>query len=256
MSEKIRKSIPTELANQVLYDAHMTCCVCRVGQKNVQLHHIDSDPSNNIAINLAPLCLECHDKAHSKNAQTRNLTPELVRKYKTEWEKRVSKIRDKAHELIVEQKDDLPFKYPETTNLYGTDNRSFLNMLVDIRKQTKKRLDPKLNGTTIANIEGTQEYTIVMLEYAVMLSRWFHPSNFKNKSAQQWIIEQFESEREWGGILSHPHGLEQSGTIRHWIIGSKLSSKIDLMIEDMVEALTSYDDDGFFDKWQARWRSK
>jgi hypothetical protein len=56
----------------------------------VQLHHIDRDPSNNIAENLASLCLVHHDMATMQIGLTKKLQPDQVRIYKVRWEKKCS----------------------------------------------------------------------------------------------------------------------------------------------------------------------
>lgn len=67
------------------------CCVCQ--KKNVQIHHIDGNSANNKPNNLAVLCIEDHDRASSRSSMTRGLTPALVRRFKADWEKRVSQKR-------------------------------------------------------------------------------------------------------------------------------------------------------------------
>lgn len=52
---KVRTAIPIDLAIEVLFSSDNTCCVCRERGKALNLHHIDEDPSNNVAINLALL---------------------------------------------------------------------------------------------------------------------------------------------------------------------------------------------------------
>lgn len=68
-----------------MFESDRTCCVCRIENRATQIHHIDSDPSNNNFENLAVVCLDHHSEAHSKNAFARNLTPDLLRKYNQSW---------------------------------------------------------------------------------------------------------------------------------------------------------------------------
>lgn len=82
---KERTSIPAALAVQVLYEADRTCCVCRVNRQ-VQIHHIDEDPSNNTNENLAVLCLLCHDETQIRGGFARKLGAGLVRMYRDSWQ--------------------------------------------------------------------------------------------------------------------------------------------------------------------------
>jgi len=77
---KSRNSIPFNTAGQVLFRNRYACCVCRNSDRSVILHHIspwakskDHNPSN-----LAVLCLEHHDKAHSTSSLSQNLTPKTL----------------------------------------------------------------------------------------------------------------------------------------------------------------------------------
>jgi len=82
------------------------CCVCQ--KKNVQVHHIDGDNSNNKLSNLAVLCIEDHDRASSRSSMTRGLTPSLIRRFKTDWERRVIEKRRLVKHAASSIKED-PF---------------------------------------------------------------------------------------------------------------------------------------------------
>ena len=82
---KKRIKIPDELAAKVMFDSDRTCCVCRDSTRKVEIHHIDSDPSNNDFSNLAVVCKDCQSDAHTTHDFARNLTPELIRKYNESW---------------------------------------------------------------------------------------------------------------------------------------------------------------------------
>jgi len=90
MVEKIRRvEIPQEVAAQVLFLADRTCCVCRQRSRAVQLHHIDDDPKNSVAGNLAVLCFDCHRETQLHGGFDRKLDAAQVRLYKADWNRRV-----------------------------------------------------------------------------------------------------------------------------------------------------------------------
>ena len=62
MPRKNRVTIPKDIADKVMFNHNNTCCVCRIPNKETQIHHIDENPANNDIDNLAVLCLECHNK--------------------------------------------------------------------------------------------------------------------------------------------------------------------------------------------------
>lgn len=87
-----RPKIPPDTQNRILYQSAWHCCVCRK-RRGVQIHHIDQDPANNVDENLAIICLECHDEAHTKHALSQNLTAERIRDHKRRWEEDVQEGR-------------------------------------------------------------------------------------------------------------------------------------------------------------------
>jgi len=94
-----KKSIPPQIKREILFRNEASCCIC--GKNNVQIHHIDCfNNSNNDLKNLAVLCIEHHDQASSKSSMMRHLTTALVKKFKSDWEVRISKKREIACRYI------------------------------------------------------------------------------------------------------------------------------------------------------------
>ncbi|MBI6780070.1 HNH endonuclease signature motif containing protein [Pseudomonas syringae] len=83
--KKKRIPIPTDLAAQVLFLSDRTCCVCRTKGKPVQIHHIDEDPSNNLASNLSTLCFDCHRETQIRGGFDRKLDADQVILYRNDW---------------------------------------------------------------------------------------------------------------------------------------------------------------------------
>jgi hypothetical protein len=85
-----RVPIPQDIAAAVLFHSDRICCVCRTPGKKIQIHHIDDDPSNNQAMNLAVLCLECHGDTQLSGGFGRKLDANQVRLYRDDWYELVS----------------------------------------------------------------------------------------------------------------------------------------------------------------------
>ena len=84
--KKDRTPLPPALRSQILLANQHACCIC--GQAGVQIHHINSNPADNRAANLAVLCLSHHDKSTIVTGLSRKLSASDVRKYKRKWERR------------------------------------------------------------------------------------------------------------------------------------------------------------------------
>jgi hypothetical protein len=103
---KVRIAIPKAVADQVIFDADMSCCVCR--ERGHHIHHIDEDPSNNDLNNLALLCFKHHDEVTATGGLARRLTPSLVAKYRDHWCREVKSRRER--EGVGKSLDDLYFR--------------------------------------------------------------------------------------------------------------------------------------------------
>jgi len=97
-----RTPIPQKTADELLRRSAFTCCVCKNPELSVVIHHIvrwEQSRSHDIE-NLAVLCLNHHDKAHTHHELSQNLTPNRIRGARNEWfgiiEQRGNQARDDA----------------------------------------------------------------------------------------------------------------------------------------------------------------
>jgi 5-methylcytosine-specific restriction endonuclease McrA len=83
-----RPEIPFDTLAAVIVANRFTCCVCRNPRKSIIVHHIRewSESHDHSAANLAVVCIDHHDRAHTKSELSRNLTPAVLRKFKRSWE--------------------------------------------------------------------------------------------------------------------------------------------------------------------------
>lgn len=88
-----RPPISMQTLINLLWRNRRTCCVCRKPNKSIIVHHIEewSASRDHTIKNLAVLCLDCHDLAHTKKSLSQNLTPKELRENKKRWEVIVSK---------------------------------------------------------------------------------------------------------------------------------------------------------------------
>ena len=86
-----RPPISEEVVCQLLYKSRRSCCVCRMPNLPIIIHHIYpwSESKDHRIENLAVLCLNCHGEAHTKRETAQNLTPERIQYSKQKWEEMV-----------------------------------------------------------------------------------------------------------------------------------------------------------------------
>ncbi|NEN81265.1 HNH endonuclease signature motif containing protein [Paenibacillus elgii] len=95
-----RPPIPEIVARKILFESKYTCCICRDSSKSIIIHHIVpwEESRSHAEENLVVLCLEHHDKAHSKHELSLNLTTERIRDAKQKW---IQTIKEKDVETIL-----------------------------------------------------------------------------------------------------------------------------------------------------------
>jgi len=94
VNKNIDKNKTLKVDDKVLCDNNHTCCICNECRKDVQIHHIDRNRSNNAPNNLAVLCLDCHSKVHNNGGLGRHITLESLINYKNDWETFIKKKFD------------------------------------------------------------------------------------------------------------------------------------------------------------------
>ncbi len=78
---KNRASIPKKVREQLMKEFRYRCAIC--GGDRPQIHHIDSNPTNNDLLNLIPLCPNCHIlDQHDPTAETDQRKLRLFRQYR------------------------------------------------------------------------------------------------------------------------------------------------------------------------------
>jgi uncharacterized protein YaaR (DUF327 family) len=85
----MRKKLSEKTEAEILFYNRHICCICNEKNKDVQVHHIDEDNSNNELSNLAVLCLDCHSKVTGTRGLGRRYSSVELRRYKSEWESTV-----------------------------------------------------------------------------------------------------------------------------------------------------------------------
>jgi len=92
----MRKKLPSSLERRVLVRNRNCCCICQNDGygKEVLIHHIDGNNSNNAESNLAVLCLIHASQADAslkkgKLGAGKKLKPGFVRQYKKIWERKI-----------------------------------------------------------------------------------------------------------------------------------------------------------------------
>lgn len=89
-----RPAIPLNTVRQILFKNRYVCCVCREPGNPIILHHIDPwhKSKSHADSNLAVLCLNHHNAAHSTSSLSLNLTGDKIKDSKSRWESEVETL--------------------------------------------------------------------------------------------------------------------------------------------------------------------
>ena len=91
--KKRRLEIPRQLEAELLFRNDHSCCICRQRGKDVQIHHINGNPTNNNPANLGVVCLDCHSRVTGPRGLGKAYSTDEVRRYKRDWEYVVAESR-------------------------------------------------------------------------------------------------------------------------------------------------------------------
>ena len=256
---KVRVAIPSSTAAAVLFDSDHTCCKCRDAGRPVQLHHIDEDPSNNDAANLAVLCLLCHDETQRSGGFGRHLSSDLMHKYKDDWTTRVAVRRDKADVIaayaMTRQSTSRPQTVDLETSAFDNARDSYIASLPASLASAYAIAQPRWDtGVTSEMIEATIGVIDVVIQLLVHLGERFPTNHFEGKSAAQYFSEYTSARYRWHRLLIEPEGVGTGGTIVGPLTALAVLKSLEQSVEDMVSAQASPEDGIDHPRWLAAWR--
>jgi hypothetical protein len=119
-----RPPIAPDVLFKVLYKSKRTCCVCRDPHHPIIVHHIEEwhETRDHAETNLAVLCLNDHARAHTISKLSQNLTPEMIRRHKAEWEEQV-RSSDANSILGLSRVDGANWDYVNITRVFRLANQ-------------------------------------------------------------------------------------------------------------------------------------
>jgi len=259
---KTRASIPSEVAADVMFASDSTCCVCRERGKAVQLHHIDEDPSNSVAENLAVLCLECHNQTQLSGGFGRRLTAVLVIKYRDEWLTRVIQRRDAADRAAVATMagpaaapsvgsvETLPYSQERADAILA-----YVQSLPGLRDGLRQKAQAGWNtGVTATMVQASYDY-IDALQGVLVTLTGFYPRGSFGEDPHRFFSDVIASRFRWHRAHSEPHGPGTGGTIVNITTSGSVVEDVEKMVENMAHSLVGYDDRFDWRGWPTRWRA-
>jgi hypothetical protein len=269
MAKKIRVPIPDDVAAEILFLSDRTCCVCNIRGKQVQIHHIDENPSNNSIDNLSVLCFECHDQTMIKGGFGRKLEANQIIKYRNGWHERVKTRKTKADEIAsiqtvtgstevvivseINEEDYLNYKTYDDPNLL----KVYLDKILIVHKAQLTIAQTKWDtGVTMTMNQGNYDMVDFYEEVLIELSTFYPKGHFNNLTPKKYFSELISSRFLWHTLVLEPHGVGTGGTIVSTMTGGSVMNDLKHMIVDMVNSLLfPYEIDGQIDlgKWRDEW---
>lgn len=262
MERRRRKPIDTELAAEILFTAHRTCCVCNEPGRPVQIHHINGDPADNDPSNLAVLCLDCHDKTQQRGGFGRQLDAAQIRRYRDDWIERVANRRDEADRLTAEALAEVPREVEtgETGLAFARATiplMEYVKSLPELRRRAIKAARPNWDsGITAQMQEGSYSVIDVLEDILVTLAGYYPEGHFDGDSPRDYFSELISSRFRWHRYHNEVEGVGTGGTIVGPMVSADVIADMEEMILQLVRSLT-FDESfaGRFDlkDWKRDW---
>lgn len=161
----MRTKIPRTREAEILFLNRHTCCVCHDKNKDVQIHHLDGNNSNNELGNLAVLCLDCHSQITGTRGLGKSYSPIEVKRYKQEWE---NIVRKKFGLPGIERAKKIP---KIEKQLFVFEIKRLIYEMLSLKDSEKAVIDRNFYFLwNIALLEGLQKEIIEHLQFAFSLT--------------------------------------------------------------------------------------
>jgi hypothetical protein len=260
---KERIEIPRDIAASVLVASSRTCCVCEEPGKEVQIHHIDEDPSNNDPANLAVLCLAHHNETLMKGGFGRKLDAAQILKYKADWERRVQERKAEADKALVARHlgvTSSPKAFvPERRDRIPNEDQlvSFIRVLPAMKKDVYGRSYKQWDkGNTSSQVRGCRDCIDVFQQILATLCRSYPPNHFSETGIDDFIDSFVAFSYRRHRALEEPLGYGTGGTVVRVLVASAVMDDLDHFIVDVVRSLLScINSDVDSEEWQSSWKS-
>jgi hypothetical protein len=161
----MRNKIPKTKEAEILFLNRHACCICHDKNRDVQIHHIDGNNSNNNISNLAIMCLDCHSKVTGKRGLGKRYSELEVKRYKQEWE---TVVKKEFRLPLLTKSKEVP-KIEKQLFIYEIKRMIYQMISADDFKKDyfDKGFETLWN---ISLLEDIQKETIEQLQYAFSLT--------------------------------------------------------------------------------------
>lgn len=260
MPKKKRVRPPDDISEEVMFRHDRTCCVCRDKGKDVQIHHLDENPSNNDPENLAVLCFDHHNDTQIRGGFGRKLSAAAVTVNRDDWVRRVEERRDKADEIAASAMSGFSASASEIDNgeeaeWYRPNEDSFkayVEHLPEAAAAAYRAARPLWeNGGGLASIDGSNLVIETLQRLWLGLSRWYEPRHF-GPSAATYIETYLDQRRDWHRALVY---IDKTaiGSSFGIIAAEGTMRDAESMIVETVRAVAYLLPDFDLGEWEARW---
>lgn len=223
-----------EDANDILFAAQRTCCVCRVFGKPVQLHHIDEDYSHNAIDNLAVLCLECRHQTQIQGGLARHLSHSEVTRYRDDWHSRVHRRRERANALALE----IIGAAAHAAGRASLRVDDYIPALPALRKAAYARARSESNGGTLRTVEGSFAILDVMEGAMTALGSYYPEGHFGAGSVRDYISELLATQVVWQYHRHQTPGHGHDEAAVPALVAESVVVDAERMVVELVESLT------------------
>jgi hypothetical protein len=239
-----RVPIPTDLAAKILVAHDRTCCVCHERGKRLQIHHIDENNSNNVGVNLAALCFDCHDMTMIKGGFGRSLDAAQVTRYRDEWIARVAELKKSADEILLQKQIgiiDVAGRTPKEWEQPGIiEMAAYIEGLPNTMQRAYELAQPEWDGANFVKAQATYQVIRVAEKLWIGLAAWYPANHFEGISAEEYIFQYITDRFDLRHALMEPGGKRSGGSMMIPMIGYGVLLDVQALIVMTVRMMVGF----------------
>lgn len=250
---KPRTAVPDEARAAVLLQSARTCCVCEEPGRDVQIHHINDDSSDNSEGNLAVLCLLCHNKTQLSGGFGRHLSPADVTAHRDAWIRRVRERRERADRIAVHGNAGLGVPESERGPAPRATLLPFIAGLPNALQKAYELARLRWQeGPMVDSRQATYDVIDVVERMLVHLAAWTPPRHFGGLAADAFFSQHVTSRFLWHRALAEA---VYGGNITVQLAATAVLKDVEMDVALLVQTLIGADHPDDWASWSERWAS-
>ena len=243
-NKKKRVRVDNDIRAQLAYMSNHICCVCCMPNKQLQIHHLNNDPSCNDIDNLCLLCLECHNKTLVSGGFANRLSCTDIKFFRDRLYERNINIREAVDNKTIDamlgvheigNEEALLYKIQEncTFEEHNPELSGFILSIPLRYKAFQQQAQPFYDKGSTLDIRHGQYIIIAGLNQIICELKKFYPDS--HFDGGEYADEDMQRQVwDYAYKISSPLGFIESGSAVHIEAGMVMVDFLKFIINKLV----------------------